>query len=229
MAGGHDNQDTLNLRRAFAGHVLYLALLTACTVLALRVYDDLGASWAWTAWLTGVFMFYLSLCCLYFPAPTTWIVLLMGWPQLPLALEGLPRVIVFAAVGGLATGMANLMEYHITSYLLRFRTIGRVRDTKAYHWAGRMFATWPFGLLVVISFVPIPVDVVRWIAIAGRYSRLRYFTAYTLGRFARYVMLIYIATKFQLSPLQIALIQGGLVLLAAIRVTIGALRRKKAV
>jgi hypothetical protein len=58
------------------------------------------------------------------------------------------------------------------------------------------------------------VDVVRWLAVACRYSRVRFFFAYFTGRWVRYFLLTLSTIWLDLSWWHILLIQGALVLLA---------------
>ena len=68
--------------------------------------------------------------------------------------------------------------------------------------------------------------VVRWLAIATRYPRLRYFLAYFVGRSTRYAVLAASTVWLDLRWWMILLFQAGLVLLVALRVAISFVRRR---
>jgi len=213
-------EDGLNLRVAFGLFLVYLAVLA--------VSAKAGLSWSGAdsgngllVWVLGGSMFYLSLCCTFFPAPTTWIVMLLASDYLADSVGfegmGLVRVVVVATLCAVATGAANLNEYHIVTFLLRYRRAAAVRQTRTYRLARRWFAIAPFWVLVVFSLIPIPVDVVRWLAVACRYSRWRYFVAYFVGRWVRYAVLAGSAIGFVLAPWHIMVIQLVLMVLGAAR------------
>ena len=70
------------------------------------------------------------------------------------------------------------------------------------------------------SFVPIPVDVIRWLAITYRYPRAPYFLAYFLGRWVRYSCLAAVTIWGQLQIFHILIVQvviGGIALLKIIQ------------
>ncbi len=218
--------DGINLRRWFD---LYLAWMIALAVLLLigRVYAEAGHRSGLAVLSLAGYAIYLSLCCTFFPAPTTWAVMLVASNGLALIEAPVPRVIAVSLLGALATSMANLNEYHIFTFLLRYRRIGRVRQTRLYRWAEGWFAVSPFTIISVFSFIPIPVDVVRWLAIAYRYSRSRFFGAYMLGRSLRYAIWAVSAVWLDLGFWQIAVFQGLLITAAALKIVFSAIRRRR--
>lgn len=145
-------------------------------------------------WLLALYLFYMSLCCTFFPAPTAWIILLMASPIVSMFDTGITTTLAVAAIGAAGTAIANLNEYHIFTFLLRYGKVHRVRQTRLFGTAKRWFSASPFALMALFSFLPVPVDLVRWLAISCRYSRLRYAGANFLGRFFRYGLLAGAAT-----------------------------------
>ena len=137
-------------------------------------------------------------------------------------------VIAVAVLGGLATTLANLNEYHVFTFLLRYKNIGKVRQNRLHEWAGRWFAKGPFLLLATFCFIPVPVDVVRWLAISHRYPRGRFFWANMLGRGSRYGLMALFSNALGLGLWSIFLIQAVLVLIAAKRMLTKLWARKKA-
>jgi membrane protein YqaA with SNARE-associated domain len=223
-----DRDNAIGLRAWFAAFLAWLITLTLVAVAALDEAEH-GSPVGMAVWLLAVYAFYLSLCCTFFPAPTTWIVLLLASNAVAaqVGVEAFPitRLIVAATLGALSTGLANLNEYHLWTWLLRFRAVGRVRETRLYNVADRWFATNPFLVLGMVSLIPIPVDVIRWLAVASRYPRWRFFWAYFIGRWVRYagwcVMSMGLALKFE----HIAAIQMLLVVAAGVRVVPGLVRQ----
>ena len=204
------------LRSWFAFFALWLAGLCALALVAQEQYAA-GVLVAQRVWLGAVYLFYLSLCCTFFPLPTAWLVMLLASQDFRLVDAVVWRVLLVATLGAGATGLANLNEYHIWNFVLRYRQVSRVRQTGLFRWARAKFQVSPFAVLVAFSFIPIPVDVVRWLAVACRYSRRRFFWAYFLGRWVRYGLLALGTVWLQLGWGHILLVQAGLVVLAALR------------
>lgn len=222
---GHTAGDRINLRYWFLGFVLFLAVLTGIARMGLAdtargVEEVSGYLWPW-----ALYLFYMSLCCTFFPAPTTWLVLLMASPILSVfpqsfqanRLYALETVLIVAAIGALGTTLANLNEYHIFTFLLRFGKTKKFQNTRFYQKACRWFTLSPFTLMTLMSFLPIPVDVVRWLAISNRYRRDHYAYASFLGRFLRYSFIAAAATTLQIGGWGIIAVQGALIGLVLLR------------
>jgi len=211
----------LILRQWFPVFAVWMAGLTVAALWAVHA-DGEESRLRLAVWLTSLYAFYLSLCCVFFPAPTTWIVLLVASDfiaqQLGVQDHRLARIVVVATVGSFATGMANLNEYHLITFLLQYRGIARVRETKLYRTAADWFEVNPFLVLVAISLIPIPIDIVRWLAITDRYPRGKYFLAYFIGRWVRYAIWAVTAMALALKTWHIMAIQAALVLAALARV-----------
>ena len=217
--------DGYHLRRWFAVFLLWLGGL-ALTGLAAFTRYEAGVVEAQGVWLVSIVLFYLSICCVFFPAPSAWIVMLLASNEVAL-IEFVPlRVLVVACACGFATGMANLNEYHIITFFLRYGRAAKVRQARAYQVAARWFGVAPFAVIAVVGFLPIPVDVVRWLAIAYRYSRRRFFLAYFVGRSARYGLLAASTVWLSLGWWEIMAVQAVLVLLAGAKVLHSFLRKR---
>lgn len=224
--GGKNPEDGFNLRRWFALYCLWMAVLTGVVLWGegtAHTADQLR----YKAALLCLYVFYLTLCCTFCPLPTSWIVMLLASNAVDLIHAPALRLIVVSAVGAFGTCMANLNEYHIFTFILRYGKIARVRETRFYHFAAKWFAVSPFAVMALVSFIPIPVDVFRWLAITCRYSRLRFFAAYFVGRFCRYALWAATTIWFNLDIWHIMLIQIVLVLLAAVRILSTCYRRRK--
>ncbi len=207
-AGGPD-QELPGTRAWFIGYVLWMGALAALALWQLDRFDR-GDPQALRGWLLALLAFYLSLCNVFLPLPTAWIILLAAAPgDTPVASAPL-RVAVVALVGTVGTVIANLNEYHLLAWLLRFGWGRRVRSTRVYGWAARWFDRAPFQLLALIGFIPIPVDAVRWLAVLQRYPRPRFAAAYALGRGLRYALFAGCAVLLELTGSQIVMIQLAL-------------------
>ena len=223
--------EQINLRAWFAGFLGYLAALAGGVYLGLYLIGQGNVEWGTVVWVIAGMMFYLSLCCTLCPLPTTWLILAVGsggaltqlvGPESAEAINsvigGWAKVGIVAVLGGLATTMANMNEYHIFTFLLRYRPVSKVRQTRLYSWATKWYSKEPFLLLTSFCFIPIPVDVVRWLAISHRYPRGKFFAANMLGRGSRYALMAVFSDAMGLGLWTILVIQGVLVLIAAKRV-----------
>ena len=232
---GCRTDDGLSLRCWFIFYVIYLTCLVAAAVFSLQYYDQHSFDLALGGWLLALYLFYLSICSSFFPAPTAWLVLLMASPLVGLVkphtlaqllhLSQLPpqevvlltTILLVAFVGALGSALAHLNEYHLFSYLLRCHRVHKVRQTHLYHKAARYFDVSPFTLTVLFSFLPLPVDIVRWLAITRRYRRDHYFLANFLGRFCRYGLLAATAGLMKIGWFGIIAIQLALIALILLR------------
>ena len=207
----------------------WLAVLTAAGSWGLAAMDAGGSSAGLVVWLLAGYAFYLSLCCTFVPAPTTWIVMLLASDlvaqQLGIVDHRPERLVIVCTIGALATALANLNEYHIFVYLLRKKRVAKVRETGLFNAASGWFHASPFWILTLFSFLPIPIDVIRWLAITARYPRWRFFWANFVGRWFRYAIWAVAAMGLALSARQILLLQAVLVAIALVRVVPRLVRR----
>jgi membrane protein YqaA with SNARE-associated domain len=155
-----------------------------------------------------ILLLYTSVACTFLPLPTAWIVL---WA----AREANPVGVALTAAAG--TCIANLHDYYILNYLLGLRRVGRVKKTGLYRSAAGWFGRAPFATLCAASFVPIPVDVVRILAVSTGYSRLRYTLASFAGRFPRYLILAWLGYELELSNRAILIVFAATVLVGAVK------------
>lgn len=124
---------------------------------------------------------------LYMSAATT----LTPLPTPPVIIHAATQAPVFlvALVGALGTVVAYLIEYAVLGRVLALDRLRGVRENRAYLKLAALFDRLPFVSLAVAAFLPLPVDGVRLLAIARRYSRARYALAAFIGRLPRYAMI----------------------------------------
>jgi len=212
---GDKNDDGYNLRRWFVFFIVYMAALAAVALISLAGVGTEASQFPKHTWLLALYLFYMSLCCTFFPAPTAWLVLLMASPMIGLDyfstanayLNTIATIMVVAAVGALGTAVANLNEYYVFTFALRFGRAHKLRHTRLYKSAAHWFEVSPFVLMTAVSFLPIPVDVIRWLAITHRYRRDYFFAASFIGRFLRYALLAATAACLRISWYGIVFIQ----------------------
>jgi len=135
------------------------------------------------------YFIYMSLACTFIPLPTTWMVLWLSSNASPFLV---------ALLGTVGTVIANLNDYYLFSFFFRYRHISRIRRTAFHKKALQWFYKAPFLTLTVSTFLPIPLDIIRFLAISGRYSRWKFTVANFAGRFPRYLLLAYIGYQLKL-------------------------------
>jgi membrane protein YqaA with SNARE-associated domain len=212
-AGASAPTDARPLPGTRAWFVFFVLWMAGWAGLALLFFPraEQGDGLAVRIWLLALMCFYLSLCNVFLPLPTAWIVFLAALPEYALVQTPWLRVPLTAALLSSATVVANLNEYHLLAFVLRRGLGERIRRARAYGWASRWFVRGPFELLALVAFIPIPVDAVRWLAILERYSRVRFALAYFAGRGLRYVLLAACSLVFAFTPMKIFWIQVALV------------------
>jgi len=151
-----------------------------------------GSTAAGLAMLFG----YLSLACTFLPLPTAWIVI---WAAAPTEGGGLglnPWVV--ATVGAAGTAIANMHDYYLVTFLYRYRSVRKIRTKGWYKRVAAWYNRAPFGTLAAASFLPIPVDFVRLLAISEGYNRAKFAIGSLVGRWPRYLLLAALADRFEL-------------------------------
>ncbi|HUX02348.1 MAG: hypothetical protein WBD63_10735 [Phycisphaerae bacterium] len=176
--------------------------------------------------LLAAYFAYMSICCTFCPLPTTPAVL---WMAAPVGAGGLgmPPLLV-AVVGAMGTAVANLHDYYLLTFLYRYQPVRRVRATLLYKRVAAWYNRSPFATLAGASFLPIPVDFVRLLAISEGYSRTRFALGSLVGRWPRYLLLAYLAERFDLGWQWILGIAGATVVLGLWRGVPALTRRLKA-
>jgi len=220
--------DGISVTRWFLAYALALGAAGAVLAVMLR-----GQSWTWT-WRPGeiatqlkemspavkllIFGVYISLCCTFLPLPTTAIVAAVATRDAAVTGEWWTTVLAIAAVGAAASTVANLHDYHLFTLALRHRHVKRVRHTRLYDASARWFSRSPFMILVVFNIIPIPVDVVRMLAVTYRYPRRPFAAANFVGRFVRYAVVAFVVFHWDLGWIAVAALLGLAVVLALAKV-----------
>jgi membrane protein YqaA with SNARE-associated domain len=132
------------------------------------------------------FFLYMCVACQFFPIPTL--------PPIAFVSKIFHPVLV-SAVGALGTCIANLNDYAILGWLFRHRRVRKIRDVQTYRKFLTLFDRYAFLTMAAASFLPIPVDVVRLMAISRAYTYWKYLLATFVGRFPRYLIIAYLGKE----------------------------------
>jgi len=228
--------DAVSLRGWFAIYGLYL--LAVGIPLAVLVWQQDTTWQQWRADPSAVLAatslaikllalaFYSSLCCTFVPLPAKWIVAAVAMKNVDVGSDVWTTTLAVAAVGAIASAMANLNDYHLFTWLLRSRRVGKLRDTKLYRISAGWFGRSPFFLVTLFNILPIPVDVVRILATTYRYPRLPFAAANLVGRFILYGVIAFVTYSLgDRGPWIVLGLLGVAVVLGAGKAAQAALRR----
>jgi membrane protein YqaA with SNARE-associated domain len=132
------------------------------------------------------YFLYMSVACQFFPIPTL--------PPIAFTAKAFHPVLV-ALVGALGTVIAYVIDYAILGWLFRHHRVKKVRDIHMYRKLLKFFDKYAFLTVTAAAFLPIPIDVVRLMAISRAYSYWKYLLAAFIGRFPRYLIFAYLGKE----------------------------------
>jgi len=194
--------EPLSFRGWFYPFILLLAILAAVRLASGKMSE--------AAVLAGMFA-YLSLACTFFPLPTAWLII---WAAAPAEGHGLGLPPLLVATGGaVATAIANMHDYYLLTFLYRYKPVQKVRATGLYRRVAVWYNRAPFATLAAASFLPIPIDFVRLLAISEGYSRPKFALGSLVGRWPRYLALAVLADQFKLGWQWVLGIAGATIVL----------------
>ncbi|NIA20411.1 MAG: hypothetical protein GWP05_00220 [Anaerolineaceae bacterium] len=150
---------------------------------------------------------YMSLACTFCPLPTTPVIVLAASPA---ALGIDPLLLATVCTAG--TCIANMHDYYLVTFFYRYRPVRRIRKTRLYEKAAAWFERAPFATLTAASFLPIPIDFIRLLAISQGYPRHKFVLASAVGRWPRYFLLALLTDRFNLGRQWILAILAATVL-----------------
>lgn len=165
------------------------------------------------------YFLYMSVACQFFPIPTL--------PPIAFTAKVYPPVLV-ALVGALATVIAYVIDYGILGWLFRHHGVKKVRDIHLYRKLLKFFDKYAFLTISAAAFLPIPVDVVRLLAISRAYNYWKYLAAAFVGRFPRYLILAYVGKELSVKWILIIFVVTSLPAIAKFLSDIIRKRRKTA-
>ena len=197
-----ERHEPLSFRAWFYPFIGLLAVLAAIRF----AYGDMSRA----AVLAGLFA-YLSLACTFCPLPTAWLII---WASAPIEGHGLGvHPLVVATGGAVATAIANMHDYYLLTFLYRYKPVRRIRATALYRRVAAWYGRAPFATLAAASFLPIPVDFVRLLAISEGYNRWKFALGSLVGRWPRYLVFAVAADQFKFGWQWVLGIAGATVVL----------------
>ncbi|MDD5085280.1 MAG: VTT domain-containing protein [Candidatus Omnitrophica bacterium] len=128
----------------------------------------------------AAFVLYLSMAFTLCPLP---IYLVFPW----IIQYFNPYTVAF--LGAIATSIANLHDYHIFHRIYQLKGAVKLKEKDFYKESVKWFEKAPFIAQAVVNFSPLPIDVVRLLAISVGYPRWKFALATFVGRFPRYLII----------------------------------------
>jgi len=101
-----------------------------------------------------------------------------------------------AATAG--TVVAGLMDHTVFVPLLQLRSVQGYRDVRIYRKAIELYRKWPFLMLVVAGFSPLPFFPFKFLSFSDAYPMGRYLAAVAISRFPRYLVLLWAGAVFDI-------------------------------
>ncbi len=124
-----------------------------------------------------------------------------------------PLIIAVAAT--LGSIIASFADYAMVGAAMRHRALASTRNSRLFQWAMRWMSRYPFAIIVLFSFTPLPISIVRILAPAVEYPIRRYVLAQIVGRLPRFYILAYIGHTFMF-PTWVLLAMVGALLLSMV-------------
>jgi uncharacterized membrane protein YdjX (TVP38/TMEM64 family) len=150
----------------------------------------------------------MSVSCNFVPIPTFPFVLYVSNDY------SLWLVVLSGAVG--AT-IASLIEYYVIDLLMRLDKLAKLKRNGKYKKYAKYFDRFSFRSIMLASFVPLPVDVIRLLAITRRYSKVKYLIATFLGRVPRIFIFAFLGSQLAYSKLIAIILLAATILFELIR------------
>jgi len=139
-----------------------------------------------------------------------------------------------AVAASIGTMIAGYLDHSVFTPVMNLKGLTGYKEKGWYQKAARLFGKYPFAVLVVAGFTPVPFFPFKFLSFSLRYPLKKYLSALLIARFPRYALLAYIGSFFEIPSWAmfaffgvVALIYAAKTFPAAIRY-IKESRRKKA-
>lgn len=134
---------------------------------------------------------YMAAATTVFPLPTSAVLAAVATSAAGFGASLVELLLVVPFLAAAASVLANLTDYHIFLAFLRSRRIAKIRNTRACLAAEKWLDKGPFQILLLVSVLPIPLDIpVRMLTAIYGYPRLLFSAAVLCGRFVRYFTIV---------------------------------------
>ncbi len=105
-------------------------------------------------------------------------------------------IVLFGAIGA---SISSIVEYYVIDFLMKFDRFAKLKQNGKYRKYASYFDKFSFRSIMLASLIPLPLDVIRVLAITRRYSKWKYLLATFLGRIPRIFMLTFVGSQLAYS------------------------------
>ena len=137
-----------------------------------------------------------------------------------------PVVIWYGSVGSIwwtataasaGTLVAGFLDHSVFVPVMNLKGLTGYKEKAWYQKAARLFMKYPFAVIVVAGFTPIPFFPFKFLSFSLHYPLARYLIALLMGRFPRYVVLAWIGHVIQIPTWLLIAVFGGAILAYALK------------
>lgn len=137
-----------------------------------------------------------------------------------------PVVIWYGTVGNIwwtalaasaGTLVAGFLDHSVFVPVMNLKGMTGYKEKAWYKKAARLFMKYPFAVIVVTGFTPIPFFPFKFLSFSLHYPLWKYLTALLLGRFPRYALLAWIGYVIRVPTWLLVAIFGGAILAYALK------------
>jgi membrane protein YqaA with SNARE-associated domain len=101
-----------------------------------------------------------------------------------------------AIAASIGTLIAGFLDHSVFVPVMNLQSLAGYKDKGWYQKFARLFMKYPYLVLVVTGFTPIPFFPFKFLAFSVHYPLWKYLAALLTGRFPRYVMLAWVGSLF---------------------------------
>lgn len=132
-----------------------------------------------------------------------------------------------AIAASIGTMVAGYLDHSVFTPVMNLKGLAGYKKKAWYQKAARLFVKYPFAVLVVAGFSPVPFFPFKFLSFSVHYPLEKYLSALLIARFPRYVLLAYIGSFFQIPSWAMFAFFGVVALVYAAKAIPGVLRYLK--
>lgn len=122
-----------------------------------------------------------------------------------------------AIAASVGTLVAGFLDHSVFVPVMNLKGLTGYKEKAWYQKAAGLFMKYPFAVIVVTGFTPIPFFPFKFLSFSLHYPLWKYLTALLMGRFPRYVLLAWIGYMIHIPGWLLIAIFGGAILGYAIK------------
>lgn len=132
-----------------------------------------------------------------------------------------------AIAASIGTMVAGYLDHSVFTPVMNLKGLAGYKKKAWYQKAARLFVKYPFAVLVVAGFSPVPFFPFKFLSFSVHYPLEKYLSALLIARFPRYLLLAYIGSFFQIPSWAMFAFFGVVALVYAAKAIPGVLRYLK--